>query len=195
MSMKYIKTFENYKINESEEVELPKTEEIIKQKVEALSEEDKNKAREEILALASKLGLSPEDMTDASKVEAALSKKESELKLESISVNEGIKEWWDKAKNKFYKWLTYTGIGGVVGGLITLAIGGSMQGADTNLADYTGATVHPNTAVIVGGVAMAISLVATIVGMKGQETPVTSGGALTDRQKEIIANRKRKYGR
>ena len=193
--MKYIKTFENYKINESEEVELTKAEEIIKQKVGSFSEEEKNKAREEIIALANKLGLSPEDMTDESKVKAALAKNQSELKLESISVNEGMREWWSKAKNKFYKWLTYSGIGGLVGGLVTLAIGGSMDSVATNAADYTGATVDMNTAVIVGGVAMVISLVATLVGMKGQETPATSGATLTDRQKQIIANRKSKYGR
>ena len=106
--MKYIKTFENYKINESEvneisnEINLTEAESVIKKKVESFSEEEKNKAIEELTTLAGKLGLSPEDMTDATKVEAALSKKESELKLESVSVDESLKEWWGKAKDKFY---------------------------------------------------------------------------------------------
>ena len=200
MSMKYIKTFENYKINESEvneisnEINLTEAESVIKKKVESFSEEEKNKAIEELTTLAGKLGLSPEDMTDATKVEAALSKKESELKLESVSVDESLKEWWGKAKDKFYKWLTYSGIGGMVGGLITLAIGGSMNSHATNVADYTGATIDMNTAVIVGGSAMVISLVATLVGLKGKESSSTP--AMSQNQaSQIIANRKRREGR
>jgi hypothetical protein len=198
--MKYIKTFENYKINESEvneisnEINLTEAESVIKKKVESFSEEEKNKAIEELTTLAGKLGLSPEDMTDATKVEAALSKKESELKLESVSVDESLKEWWGKAKDKFYKGLTYSGIGGMVGGLITLAIGGSMNSHATNVADYTGATIDMNTAVIVGGSAMVISLVATLVGLNGKGSSSTP--AMSQNQaSQIIANRKRREGR
>lgn len=194
--MKYLRKFESFSINENEGQD-PKMEEVVNQKVNALSDEDKEKAKAEITALAGKLGLSPEDMTDASKVEAALSKKEGELKLESNSVNEGLSEWWGRAKNSFYKWLTYTGIGGLVGGITSAAIGASMMSDATNLADYTGATVQPNTAAIVGGAAFVISLIATIVGMKGQETS-TAGGSkseLSDRDRQIIANRKSRLGR
>lgn len=194
--MKYLRKFESFSINENEGQD-PKMEEVVSQKVNALSDEDKEKAKAEITALAGKLGLSPEDMTDASKVEAALSKKEGELKLESNSVNEGLSEWWGRAKNSFYKWLTYTGIGGLVGGITSAAIGASMMSDATNLADYTGATVQPNTAAIVGGAAFVISLIATIVGMKGQETS-TAGGSkseLSDRDRQIIANRKSRLGR
>lgn len=194
--MKYLRKFESFSINENEGQD-PKMEEVVSQKVNALSDEDKEKAKAEITALAGKLGLSPEDMTDASKVEAALSKKEGELKLESNSVNEGLSEWWGRAKNSFYKWLTYTGIGGLVGGITSAAIGASMMSDATNLADYTGATVQPNTAAIVGGAAFVISLIATIVGMKGQETS-TAGGSkseLSDGDRQIIANRKSRLGR
>jgi len=194
--MKYLRKFESFSINKNEGQD-PKMEEVVSQKVNALSDEDKEKAKAEITALAGKLGLSPEDMTDASKVEAALSKKEGELKLESNSVNEGLSEWWGRAKNSFYKWLTYTGIGGLVGGITSAAIGASMMSDATNLADYTGATVQPNTAAIVGGAAFVISLIATIVGMKGQETS-TAGGSkseLSDRDRQIIANRKSRLGR
>ena len=198
--MKYIKTFENYKINESEvdeiskEINLTKAKSLIEEKVKSFSEEEKNKAIEELTKLADKLGLSPEYMTDPTKVEAALSKKESELKLESVSVDESLKEWWGKTKDKFYKWLTNAGIGGLVGGLITLAIGGSMDSQASNLADYTGATVDMNTAVIVGGSAMVISLVATLVGMKGKGSSSTP--AMSQNQaSQIIANRKRREGR
>jgi len=199
--MKYIKTFENYKINESEvdeiskEINLTKAKSLIEEKVKSFSEEEKNKAIEELTKLAGKLGLSPEDMTDPTKVEAALSKKESELKLESVSVDESLKEWWGKAKDKFYKWLTYSGIGGLVGGLITLAIGGSMDSIATNAADYTGATVDMNTAVIVGGSAMVISLVATLVGLKGKESSSSPAAMSQNQASQIIANRRRRGGR
>lgn len=195
--MKYLRKFESFSINENEGQD-PKMEEVVSQKVNALSDEDKEKAKAEITALAGKLGLSPEDMTDASKVEAALSKKEGELKLESNSLNEGLSEWWGRAKNSFYKWLTYTGIGGLVGGIASTAIGASMMSDATNLADYTGATVQPNTAAIVGGVAAVISLIATIVGMKGQQATSTAGDVkseLSDRDRQIIANRKSRLGR
>ena len=201
MSMKYIKTFENYKVNENEEnpisseINLTKAKSVIEEKVKSFSEEEKNKAIKELTTLAGKLKLSLEDMTDATKVEAALSKKESELKLESVSVDESLREWWGKTKDKFYKWLTNAGIGGLVGGLITLAIGGSMDSQASNLADYTGATVDMNTAVIVGGSAMVISLVATLVGMKGKESsskPVTMSPIQAS---QIIKNREKRVGK
>lgn len=198
MSMKYIKTFENYKVNENEvnpissEINLTKAESVITQKVESFTEEEKNKAIKELTTLAGKLKISLEDMTDATKVEAALSKNESELKLESVSVDESLKEWWGKTKDKFYKWLTNAGIGGLVGGLITLAIGGSMDSQASNLADYTGAVVDMNTAVIVGGSAMVISLVATLVGLKGKgasSMPVTMS---PKQASQIIKNREKR---
>ena len=80
----------------------------------------------------------------------------------------------------------------MVGGLITLAIGGSMDSQASNLADYTGATVDMNTAVIVGGSAMVISLVATLVGMKGKGSSSTPAVMSQDQAKLIIANRKRR---
>ena len=196
--MKYIKTFENYKVNENEvnpissEINLTKAKSVIEEKVKSFSEEEKNKAIKELTTLAGKLKLSLEDMTDAPKVEAALSKKESELKLESVSVDESLREWWGKTKDKFYKWLTNAGIGGLVGGLITLAIGGSMDSQASNLADYTGAIVDMNTAVIVGGSAMVISLVATLVGLKGKGSSSTPAVMSQDQAKLIIANRKRR---
>ena len=201
MSMKYIKTFENYKVNENEEnpisseINLTKAKSVIEEKVKSFSEEEKNKAIKELTTLAGKLKLSLEDMTDATKVEAALSKKESELKLESVSVDESLREWWGKTKDKFYKWLTNAGIGGLVGGLITLAIGGSMDSQASNLADYTGAIVDMNTAVIVGGSAMVISLVATLVGMKGKGSsskPVTMSPIQAS---QIIKNREKRVGK
>ena len=46
-----------------------------------------------------------------------------------------------------------------------------MQSHATNLADYVpDATVNPNTAVIIGGVAFVISMAAVIIGLKGQES-------------------------
>jgi hypothetical protein len=51
-----------------------------------------------------------------------------------------------------------------------------------------------NTAVIVGGSAMVISLVATLVGLKGKESSSTP--AMSQNQaSQIIANRKRREGR
>lgn len=164
--MKYIKTFENYKVNESSE--MTDVKQKVEQEVKKLSEEDKNKAREELIKLASKLGLTPEDMTDATKVEAALSKKESDLKLESMLVNEGLREWWEKSKKSVYQWFTGLGLTGIIGGITSACIGGNLLSQVTTAADFSGASVDPNTAVIVGGVAAAISFIAMIVGLKGQ---------------------------
>jgi hypothetical protein len=168
--MKYIKTFENYKVNESSDmtdVQL-KVKQKIELEVKKLSEEDKNMAREELTKLASKLGLSPEDMTDATKVQAALSKKESDLKLESMLVNEGLREWWEKSKKGVYQWFTGLGLTGIIGGITSACIGGNLLSVATTAADYSGASVDPNTAAIVGGVAAAISALAMIIGLKGQ---------------------------
>ena len=166
--MKYIKTFENYKVNESSE--MTDVRQKVEQEVKKLSEEDKNKAREELIKLASKLGLTPEDMTDATKVEAALSKKESDLKLESMLVNEGLRQWWEKSKKSVYQWFTGLGLTGIVGGITKICVAANVVSAATTAADYSGATLDPNTAVIVGGVAAAISALVMIIGLKGQGT-------------------------
>lgn len=164
MNMRYLKTFEGFKINENQS-----SEEVVKQKIESLSPEEKEKLTSELNNLATKLGLSAEEMTDTEKVAAALAEKQGELK-ESV-INEGIgqdiKEWWGRVKNSFYKWLTRIGVGGVILSIASAAIGAEMQSQATNLADYVpDATVNPNAAVVIGGVAFVISTAALILGMQ-----------------------------
>lgn len=193
--MKYLKKFESFSINENESPAEAKAEEVIRQKIESLSEEDKEKAKSELEALAGKLGLSAEDMTDPHKVGAALAEKEGELKLESPSVNEGLSDWWGRVKNTFYSWLTRIGVGGLIGSITSVAIGAELQSTATNLADYApDSIVQPNTAIVIGGIAFVISMAAVILGMSKKTSP--AGGEMSDeRAKQIIANRKAKYGR
>jgi hypothetical protein len=154
-NMKHLKTFESFSTNESKSIE------DIKSKIDSLSESELDKVKEDLSKLANELGLSESDLTDSSKVEAALAKSKLEL-----DINEGfIGDLWNKAKGKFYKFLTAFGVTGMTIGLITTAIGAEMASSQTNLADFSGSTVDANTAVIVGGAAMAISLIATIIGM------------------------------
>lgn len=168
MNMKYLKTFESFKINENE---TQNAEEVVKQKIESLSPEQKEELSSQLSDLSAKLGLSPEEMTDTEKVAAALAKNQGSLKLESLEVNEGFSDWWGRVKNNFYSWLTKIGVGGLIGSIASVAIGAEMQSHATNLADYVpDATVNPNTAVIIGGVAFVISMAAVIIGLKGQES-------------------------
>lgn len=166
MNMKYLKTFESFSINENKG-----TEEFVKQKIESLSPKQKEELSSQLSDLSDKLGLSPEEMTDAEKVAAALAKNQGSLKLESLEVNEGFKDWWGKVKKNFYSWLTKIGVGGLIGSIASAAIGAEMQSQATNLADYVpDSTVDPNLAVVIGGVAFVISMAALIIGLKGQDS-------------------------
>mgnify|MGYP005851744311 CR=1 FL=1 len=164
MNLKYLKTFESFE-NGTQNVE-----EIVKQKIESLSPDQKEELSSQLFDLSVKLGLSPEEMTDTEKVAAALAKKQGSLKLESLEVNEGFKDWWSRVKNKFYSWLTKIGIGGIIGSIASVAIGAEMQSHETYLADFVpDATVNPNTAVIIGGLAFVISMAAFIIGLDKSE--------------------------
>jgi hypothetical protein len=170
--MKHLKTFENFSLNENNEQDM---EESLSSKINSLSDSEMEEVKSSLVELADNLGLSPEDLTDKKKVEAALSKWigdinddfESGLKLESMEVNEGFKDWWMRVKNKFYKFLTKFGIGGLLSGMITFGIGINMQSTATSLADYSGQDVMPSSLIIISGAAIAISLIATFVGLVG----------------------------
>lgn len=171
--MKHIKAFESFQINENESaVDIEQT---VTQKVENLSDDDKEKVRGELSDLANKLGLSPEDMTDPNKVGEALAKNQGELGDVSESVlNEGLSDWWGRVKNRFYKWLTRLGVMGMIGGITSAAIGAHALETATTLADFVpDSVVEPNTAIIMGGVALALSLTATLVGLQNYKP---SGG-------------------
>jgi hypothetical protein len=164
--MKYLKKFESFSLNENNEQDM---EELVSSKINSLSDSEIEEVKIGLAELADNLGLSTEELTDKEKVEAALSK--SGLKLESMEVNEGLKDWWGRQKNKFYNFLIKFGIGGMLSGLITTAIGTEMQSTATALADYSGQDVIPNSTIIIGGAAIVISLIATIVGMQKVEGP------------------------
>lgn len=162
--MKYLKKFESFSSNENNEME-----DLVSSKINSLSDSEIEEVKSDLLELADNLGLSPEELTDEEKVKSALSK--SGLKLESLAINEGLKDWWARSKNKFYNFLTKFGIGGILSGIITTAIGSNMMSDASTLADYTGQDVAPNSTVIIGGAAIVISLIATIVGMQKSEGP------------------------
>ena len=189
MSMKYLKAFENFKINENDsETDL---EQVITQKAQSLSDEEKEKVRVELSDLAKKLGLSPEDMTDPNKVGEALAKQQGELGEVSESLNEGLRDWWGRVKNQFFKWLTRIGVGGMVGGMISAAVGANAMEAATNLADYVpDSIVEPNTAIIVGGIAFAIGILATVIGLQNQKFTDLKTEISPERAQRIIAQRK-----
>lgn len=163
--MKYIKAFESFKINENDSV--VGIEQEVTQKLNNLSDEDKEQVRGELSNLANKLGLTPEDMTDPNKVGEALAKHQNELGDVSESLNEGLSDWWGRVKKRFYQWMTRLGVMGMIGGITSAAIGANAMETATNLADFIpNAEVEPNTAIIMGGIALAVSLAATIIGLQ-----------------------------
>lgn len=192
--MKYLKKFESFGLSESDEASAEK---VIKQKIESMSAEDKEKAKSELISMADKLGLSPEEMTDPHKVGAALASKQSGIKLESISINEGLVDLWNRVKNNVFSWMSKLGIAGVIVSIITTAIGASFQETATNLADYVpDSVVNPNKAVIIGGIAFVISLTAMLIGLHNTENDNVEKSSMSHkRARQIIANRKAKHGR
>jgi ABC-type transporter Mla subunit MlaD len=168
-----MKAFESFQINENDSA-VSDIEQTVTQKVENLSDEDKEQVKNELSELANKLGLSLEDMTDTNKVGEALAKNQGSLGEVSESLNEGLSDWWGRVKQTFFKWLTRLGVMGMIGGITSAAIGAhaleigahALETA-TTLADFVpDSVVEPNTAIIMGGVALAISLAATLVGLQ-----------------------------
>jgi hypothetical protein len=171
--MKYMKAFESFQINENDSA-VSDIEQTVTQKVENLSDEDKEQVKNELSELANKLGLSLEDMTDTNKVGEALAKNQGSLGEVSESLNEGLSDWWGRVKQTFFKWLTRLGVMGMIGGITSAAIGAHALETATTLADFVpDSVVEPNTAIIMGGVALAISLAATLVGLQNYKP---SGG-------------------
>ena len=132
---------------------------LVKAKLEDLSPEQKAQLKKELLNTAKTLGLRPEDLTDTKKVQAALSKKSSVLESE---INEGLKDWFKKISAKA---MQLFGLGNIMAGIAGLAVNAQIQSGLTDAADLSGASVSPGAAAVVGGVALAIGLAATIVGI------------------------------
>lgn len=166
--MKHIKTFESFKINEASVVD-PKLEQDIEDKIKSLSPGERAKLTQELSDFQRKHGLSDEDMKNAEKVQAALTKSTLDDELgqiqEGISI-QGIKDWWSRTKNKVFSILSKFGLGGVVASIITIAIGAEMQ---SHAVDTAGAEqiLDPNTAVVIGGIAAAVSIASIIIGQIG----------------------------
>lgn len=172
--MKYLKTFEGFSINENEGTSVVETE--VSKEIESLSQEDKEKVKSELLDIADRLGLNPEELADKEKVAAAL-EKESDLSIKESLVNEGLSDWWKRTKRKVYGWLAGLGATGTLGGIITAGIGAEMQSAAHNIADYTGQTVEPNQLAIIGLTATAIGVAALITGLVGSGQAGAAGSA------------------
>jgi antitoxin component of RelBE/YafQ-DinJ toxin-antitoxin module len=180
--MKYLKTFENFSnVNESnDESDKHKVAyDEAEKKFAAMSEADKAKLKTELENLAKTLGITPEQLVDATLVakkmeEKGINKKiEAEIPAEvkeSLMVNEGLKEMWtklkEKVKDKFWNILTKIGLGGMIAGLVPVVLGGLAQEGAANIADFTGGTVNPSTGMVIGGIAIAVSFAAMLVGLK-----------------------------
>jgi len=186
--MTYVKTFEIFEseaMNEAEGFNIkgvkPEFKKMITSEVKKLSDEDKKKLASEMETLAAKLNLSVNDLKDHNKVAMALLNAgmitenfsfDGDVDQLTEDLNEGLGEamkrlkgWWEKTKNTVYKWMIKLGIGSVAGGILTTAIGAGFM-PDPN---YSGAPLTPNAAVIAGGVAVAIGLVAILLGLKGTD--------------------------
>lgn len=165
--MKHIKTFESFKINES--VVDPKLEQDIEDKIKSLRPGERAKLTQELSDFQRKHGLSDEDMKNAEKVQAALTKSTLDDELgqiqEGISI-QGIKDWWSRTKNKVFSILSKFGLGGVVASIITIAIGAEMQSHELATAGAE-QILDPNTAVVIGGIAAAVSIASIIIGQIG----------------------------
>ena len=142
--MKYVKPFA---IFESEmatkiEKEMPKLATTVEKEISKLSDEQKATLAEDLAKFASNIGLKPEELTDSKKVAAAMAAKRGmqeseELDFsEEVDINEGLKEWWQKAKDKFSRWMIGLGITSMAGGILTTAIWAEMNSAATTLLDY-----------------------------------------------------------
>ncbi len=166
--MKHIKTFESFKINETSVVD-PKLKQNIEDKIESLSPEEHAQLVQQLRDFQRKHNLSDEDMKNAEKVQAALTKSTLDDELgqikEGINI-QGIKSWWSRTKNKVFNFLTKFGLGGLVLSIIDIAIGAEMQ---SHTVDTAGAEqiVDPNTAVVIGGIAAAVSIASIVIGQIG----------------------------
>ena len=93
-----MKAFESFQINENDSA-VANIEQTVTQKVDNLSDDDKEQVKNELVELADKLGLTVEDMTDPNKVGEALANNQAELGEVSESLNEGLSDWWGRVKN------------------------------------------------------------------------------------------------
>jgi hypothetical protein len=187
--MKYVKSFsifESQAVNEAATANVLSAEgkKKLKEAVDKLPAEKKEQLKMELATLATKLKLKVEDLNDTKKVGDALVKAglvKENFEFEGNDLNEGIfsgiKSWWSKAKMTVAKWMTGLGVSGLVGGIISTAIGGEMMGSTDHL--YHSQTVDPNAAVVIGLTAAAIGMVSLLVGLKtsGQLGDVASGAA------------------
>lgn len=168
------------------------TEVAIKPAVEATIEKRAN-------ALMSQL--SPEMLQKAAselKTAGMLGASEEQIKdkvEEMLPVNEAMmNEVWDKSK--VYNWLVGGGLGATLAGLVTTVLGAMPTMKLSNLADYTGGTVHPGPAVIAGIVTLALGAISAAIGMKGHADMAADKGKMSPEQAaKIIAARKAREGR
>lgn len=131
---------------------------------------------EELANFAKSLGISPEDLTDDSKVAQAIERKGlvTPEDFDSLSnlVQEGkvrdfVNKFKEKVKNNFFKKLTSISAGSLLGNVLGLAISAGAQEKAATLADYAaGVEVEPNIGAIAFGIGGAISLISMIVGMQ-----------------------------
>lgn len=149
--------------------------------VNNLNPDQLDQAQNELSALGIAPGASEEDIK--SKIAGMLPVNESMLS-----------EAWDKSK--VYNWLIGAGLGKILAGIVTAAIGSLPLEQATNLADFSNGTVAPTPAIIIGLVVAALGVATTIIGAKGKSgisKPINPEDA--QRAQRVINQRKLKYGR
>lgn len=113
---------------------------------------------------------------------------------EMLPMNEStINEVWDKSK--MYNWLIGSGIGTILAGLITAALGSIPTEKMSNLADFSGGTVHPTNAVITGLIALVLGAITTGVSAQKKHQMAVSKPQLNQAQIDQIARRKAIHGK
>jgi hypothetical protein len=180
--MAYLKSFEIFEseLNDVQEGEIneaataikinPELKQMLTSKVKALTPEDKEKLKSQLLDFGKTFKLSAEMMKNPEAVakallDAGMVKENFSYDGDVDDINEGLKDWWEKSKNKVYKFMAKSGFGGILGSMATVAYGAALMPDTTYLASNV--TVTPNAWVIAGGAAMAISLLTMLVGLKG----------------------------
>jgi len=172
--MKNIYTFDDF-VNESDNnnnksnIYSEKDINMAKEAIEKMSDEDKKKLNNDIDLFAKKLNLTREDLkNNPKKTEEALSKLKGISHIAEgyeYNLNEGvlskIKDVYNSVKNSFWNAISWIGAGSSLIGAITSVIG-LMTMPNIPVESYYNS--DPNSALVVGGVSLAVGLITWAIG-------------------------------
>lgn len=166
--MRYLKTFENFEntdVNKSLQemadkygISLENVKNAIEGKFETLSDEQKDKAYEEMLKLSEKLGLTMEEMTNPLLIDDAIknSKTINLLDFQNIS-NESLSTWIKSRKSWILKKLRTLGLVGLVVSSLFLGVNAEKDMISAEQRG-PGSVVEPSEQTVNSTIATIISL-------------------------------------